>query len=148
MNITILSNRKYNIPDNVYKVNCIAQNRIVYKTQSKYHTFTHSYSNTNDMFIHGGGQGSVNSGTLWNFISTPLLEAIEKLNPRCDIQYLTSNTTWNIKIIEFVDDNRQYVNIILQHLQESLEEAMNRLVNILGELLTFVGSRVMFVILL
>ena len=44
-------------------------------------------------------------------------------------------------MLVFVDDKRHYVNLILQHLQESLEEAMNRSVNMWDELLTFVGGK-------
>ena len=81
MNNAILSSRKYDIPDNACKINCIAQKNMVYKTQSKDHTSNHSYSNTTDIPIHGGGQGSGNGGTLSNLISIPLLEVIDKFAP-------------------------------------------------------------------
>ena len=50
---------------------------MIYKTQSKDHISNHSYSNTTDNPIHGGGQGSGNGGTLWNLISIQLLEVID-----------------------------------------------------------------------
>ena len=53
---------------------------MVYKAQSKDHIFTQRYSNTTTIPIHGGGQGSGNGGTLWNLISIPLLEVIDKLS--------------------------------------------------------------------
>ena len=141
MNNAILSSRKYAIPDNACKVNCIAQKNMVYKTQSKDHTCNHSYSNTTDIPIHGGGQGSGNGGTLWNLISIPLLEVIDKFASGCTIKPPRSNLTWNKFFLAFVDDKRHYVNLILKHLKESLEEAMNKSVNMWDELLTFVGGK-------
>ena len=44
-------------------------------------------------------------------------------------------------MLAFVDDKRHYVNLILQHLKESLKEAMNKPVNMWDELLTFVGGK-------
>ena len=114
---------------------------MVYKTQSKYYTSTHSYPNTNDIPIHGGGQKSGNGDNLWNLISIQLLEGIDKFAPGCTIQPPKSNTTRNIKIMVFVDDKRHYINLIFQHFQESLEEAINRSVNMCDELLTFVGGK-------
>ena len=52
-----------------------------------------------------------------------------------------SNLTWNIKMLAFVDDKRHYVNLILKHHKESLEEAMNRSVNMWDKILTFVGGK-------
>ena len=44
-------------------------------------------------------------------------------------------------MLTFVDDKRHYINLILEHLKESLEEAMKKSVNMWDELLTFVGGK-------
>ena len=44
-------------------------------------------------------------------------------------------------MLGFVDNKRHYVNLILQHIKESLEEVMFKSVNMWEELLSFVGGK-------
>ena len=141
INNVILSSRKYLIPNNVCKVINLAPKKMVYKTQSQSHTSKRSHSHTNDLPFHGGGQGSCNRGTLWNFISIPLMEVIDKLTPSCTIKPPSSDKIWKLKMFGFVDDRKHYVNLILQHIKKSLEKAISKSLNMWDELLSFVGGK-------
>lgn len=72
-----------------------------------------SYTSTNKCKLCGTGQGTGNGGTLWNFISIPMIEVIDNMAPGCTIILPNNNKTWTIKIIGFVDDKRYYINLIM-----------------------------------
>ena len=69
------------------------------------------------------------------------MEVIDKLAPGCTIKPPSSNKIWQLKMLGFVEDKRYYVNLILQHIKEFLEEIMSKSVNIWEELLSFIGGK-------
>ena len=143
MNNTITSSRKYLIPDNTCKVNNLAQKKLYTKPN---HKVTHQNIVTlirmNYHFIvGGGGQGSGNRKSLWSFIGILLMEVKYKIVPGCTINPPSSDKILKLKMLGFVDDKRHYVNLILQHIKESLKEAMSKSVNMQEELLSFVGGK-------
>ena len=73
-----LSNMKFLIPNNICKVHSIAHNKMKFKTQINNNTSSIEYTNTEDLPIHGIGQGAGNRGTKRNFISVPMMKIVEK----------------------------------------------------------------------
>jgi len=64
INNVVISSRKNLLPDNACKVNNLVQTQMVYTPKSQSHTSKHSYTHTNELLFHGGGQGHGNVETL------------------------------------------------------------------------------------
>ena len=105
-----LSNRKFLIPNNIFKVHSIAHNKMKFKTQINNEISSIEYTNTEDLPIHGIGQGAGNGGTKWNFISVPMMKIVEEVAPGCKIRLPKGEKEWNKYIVGFIDDKSQYVN--------------------------------------
>ena len=69
-----LSSKTFLIPDNICKVYSIAHNKMEFKPQINNKISSIEYTNTEDLLIHGIGQGAGNGGTKWNFTSVPIIK--------------------------------------------------------------------------
>ena len=64
--------------------------------------------------MYGQGQGTGNGGTHWMFISVLMMEILDKVAPGFIIKLPKGKATWIIRMMAFVDDKRQYTNILHQ----------------------------------
>ena len=134
-NHAILNSRKYNIPDNVYIVHSIVndkmkfRNRIGNKISDIIYTSTNT--STTELELHEAGQCTSNGGTHWTFISVPMMEIVEHVVPLgCTIQLSNDHQTWEVKMLEFVNDKKHYVNNILKQLKQTIKEAMQQSIRV------------------
>ena len=92
-NITTLSNRKFNVPDDICKLVSMTRKNTKYTIVTKFGPSKHHYTHTKQTPIHGSGQGSGNAGTEWNFLSIPVLNLMDKHTEGCTITG-PDGTTW------------------------------------------------------
>ena len=98
------------------------------------------YTGTEELKLHGAGQGTGNGGTHWTFISIPMMETVEQVVPGCTIQLPNNHQTWEVKMLKFVDDRKNYVNNLLNQLQQTIIEALQQSIGVWDEILIFVGG--------
>ena len=64
-----LNNKKFLIPDNVYKLYCATHDKMEFKTQLLHAISKTIYSSTKKIPLHRVGQGVVNAGREWIHIA-------------------------------------------------------------------------------
>ena len=137
-NHAILNSRKYNIPDNVCKVHPIAHDKMKFRNRIGNKISDIIYTSTTELELYWAGQGTGDGGTLWTFISVPIMETVEQIVHECTIHLPNDHQTWEVKILGFVDDKKHYVNNILKQLKQTITEAMQQSIRVWDEVLTFV----------
>ena len=140
-NHAILNSRKYDILDNVCKVHSIDHDKMKFRNRIGNKISDIIYTSTEELELHGAGQGTGNGVTHWTFISIPMMETVEQAVPGCTMQLPNNHKTWEIKILRFVDDKKYYVNNILKELKQKITEAMQQSISVWDEVLTFVGGK-------
>ena len=76
-NHVILNSRKYSIPENVCKVHSIAHDKMKFRNRIGNKVSNITYTSTEELELHGAGQGTGNGYTHWTFISVPMMETVE-----------------------------------------------------------------------
>ena len=84
-NHAILNSKKYDIPENVSKVDSIAHDKIKFRNRIGNKLSNITYTSTEEMELHGSGQGTGNGGIHWTFTSIPMMERVEQTVPGCTI---------------------------------------------------------------
>ena len=82
-NLSKLCSRLYYAPDSVCHLQANTRKRIQYKIRTIHGTSSKTYSNSAEILIHGKGQGTVSTGTIWEFHSIPMMRIIEKACSGC-----------------------------------------------------------------
>ena len=109
---TILNSRKFEIPDNIWKLHLKVHEKMNFRNQINNNTSKITYDSTKNLTIHGTWQGTRNEGTHWCFMSVPMMEIVDQVAPGCTIELPKGNAKWNIKMMGFVDDKRYYTNTL------------------------------------
>ena len=69
-----------------------------------------------------------------------MMETVEQVVPGCTIQLPNNHQTWEVKMLKFVDDRKNYVNNLLNQLQQTIIEALQQSIGVWDEILIFVGG--------
>ena len=88
------------------------------------------YTGTEELKLHGAGQGTGNGCTHWTFISISMIKTFEHVVPGYTIQLPNNHKTWEVKMLGFVDDKNHHVNNILKQLQQTITEAMQQSIRV------------------
>lgn len=123
-NHAILNSRKYEIPNNVCKVNSIVHGKVKFRDRIGNKIAYIMYTSTEELELHEAGQGTGNECTHWTFISIPMMETVEQAVPGCTIQLPNDHQTWEVRMLGFVDDKNHYVNIIFKQLKQTITETI------------------------
>ena len=68
------------------------------------------------------------------------MKTIKQVVHECTIHLPNDHQTWEVKMLEFVNDKKLYVNNILKQLKQTITEAMKQSIRVWDEVLTFVGG--------
>ena len=130
-NHAILNSRKYNIPDNVCIVHSIVNDKMKFRNRIGNKISDIIYTSTTELELHEAGQCTSNGGTHWTFISVLMMEIFEHvIPPGCTIQLPNDHQTWEVKMLEFINVKKLYVNNILKQLKQTITEAMQNSIRV------------------
>ena len=125
-NISNICNRKYKIPYEVCKFVTKTKQETQYHVLTSHGSSITSYSHKKSTPVWGSGQGSGNAGVEWNFLSIPVMQVLNKLSEGCIINSPDQQKQWHQVILAFIDDTRQYNNIIERY--NTIDKAHNDLI--------------------
>ena len=124
INLTTLCCRQFHVPDKVCKLQAVTLREMQYRIQTSQGRSRNSYSNTEEVPIHGTGQGSGASGTDWLFNSVPMFQVLQARCSECEMSSPDNQITTTKHILGNVDDARLYTN---DWIDNDLLHIMNKL---------------------
>ena len=80
-NHAIINIRKHGVLENICKLHCKAYDKMKYKNQIQNQILELTYTSTDDVVLHGAGQGTGNGGTHWILIGS--LFSTDKIQTLC-----------------------------------------------------------------
>jgi hypothetical protein len=116
-----LSSQKYGMHRKVAFVNALTLEEARFKLKTKLGHSATFYKHQADHPIHGTGQGSQNSPTIWLFICSTLFDAFEEDAHGAIFESFDKSQSIEIFMVGFVDDCSQRVNSFRDHPQPSAE---------------------------
>ena len=69
-----------------------------------------------------------------------MVKIVDHLALWCIIDMRSSPQTWKIKLLDFIDEHKLYINIFLRNVRESITETMEVSTRTWNALLNFVGE--------
>ena len=81
----MLNSRKFEVPDKICKLYSATLRNTEYRVQTALGISSKSYSHSEIAPIHGNGQGVGSSGTVWMYISVPIMNTLDKHEEGCTI---------------------------------------------------------------
>ena len=117
-----LSSRRMGMNASVVLVNCQTLEQARFRIKTTMGVSKNWYTHSDAFPIHGTGQGSGNSPTIWCFVCSALFDALE--STATGAQFTSPNRKYSIRLhmIGFVDDCSQRVNRFNDHPQPSNEK--------------------------
>ena len=138
-----LSSRRMGMNSSVILVNCQTLEQAKFRVKTTIGISQNWYKHSDAFPIHGTGQGSGNSPTIWCFICSALFDALE--STATGAQFISPNREHSIRLcmIGFVDDCSQRINRFDVHPQPStttLVQIMQREAQLWNDLLWASGG--------
>jgi exonuclease III len=138
-----LASRRMGMHEKVVLVNCNTLEKAKFTIKTTIGISQDWYTHTDAFPIHGTGQGSGNSPTIWCFICSALFDALESV--ATGAVFMAPNKTYSVKLcmIGFVDDCSQRVNRFMDHPQptaDTLIRAMQHEAQIWNDILWVSGG--------
>ena len=116
-----ISSRRVGMAKNVAYLNATTLEQASYHLKTSLGISTENYSHCNEYPIHGTGQGSGNSPTIWCFVCSALFDAFESQAQGAIFTNYENTETMQMYMIGFVDDCTQRVNMFNARDQPSAE---------------------------
>lgn len=117
--VASISCRRLGMHPNVLKLNTRMLETVAYHVKTNLGVSNDSYTHTPENPIHGTGQGSGNSPTIWCFVCSALFDALEAKATGARFTTYDKTSSLTLHMIGFVDDCTQRVNFFDDHHQPS-----------------------------
>lgn len=112
-----ICSRRVGLSKNVAYVNAATLEQAHYHLKTKLGISTSSYTHCETHPVHGTGQGSGNSPTIWCFVCSALFDALQAQAHGATFTDYNNHTTLQLCITGFVDDCTQRANMFTAHVQ-------------------------------
>ena len=106
----------------VVLVNCKTLEQAKFRIKTSMGISEEGYSHTNAFPVHGTGQGSGNSPTIWCFVCSILFDALDDRTTGAKFFSPDKSYSVQMRMIGFIDDCSQRVNRFEDHPQPSAED--------------------------
>ena len=100
----MLTSRKFEVPDKICQIHSATLRNTEYRVQTALGISNQYYKHSDSLPIYGNGQGAGSSGTVWIYISVPIMSTLDKDEEGCTIISPDKKIQWKKVIVGFVDD--------------------------------------------
>ena len=82
---SMLTSRKFEVSDKIFQIHSTTLRNTEYRVQTVLGTSNQYYKHSDSVPIHGNGQGAGSSGTVWVYISIPIMRTLDEYEEGCTI---------------------------------------------------------------